>query len=369
MLIFLGIVFLVYGSLHLYALGKLWQLLPHSPGMAALVITAGILLTLTPFIVWYLERQHWHRATTLAAWASYLWMGYVFLFFWVGLLFDAGQLLATFFRHAWPLTVSANVSGIALLAFVALLYGLFEAGSIRIERITLHSPKLAGRSITIAQLSDMHLGAMSGTAFLDKVMDRLIELKPDIVVATGDIVDGQGDNLNAMSSHFHRYAAPMGNYAVTGNHEHFMGLARSLGFLRSAGFTVLRGETIHAGNIVIAGVDDHTARVADAPAESEIAAQLDSQHEKNFVLLLKHQPIVNDAEKFDLQLSGHIHGGQIFPFGYLTRLSYRFGTGLTQLPDGRTLYVSRGTGTWGPPIRLLAPPEITLITLMPETGG
>ncbi len=194
-------------------------------------------------------------------------------------------------------------------------------------------------------------------------MTKLHEIKPDIIVATGDIVDGHGDNLNLLAQRFHSYMPPLGAYAVTGNHEHYAGLENSLLFLRDAGFTVLRGEQVKAGGIVLAGADDPTAvslaqrtRLDTKNVPAPVTAN-------GFIVLLKHQPVVDSDTPFDLQLSGHIHGGQIFPFVYLTRLVYRAHTGLTDLADGRRLYVSRGTGTWGPPIRLLAAPEITLIAI------
>ena len=133
--------------------------------------------------------------------------------------------------------------------------------------------------------------------------------------------------------------------------------------LRNAGFTVLRGESVEAGGLVLAGVDDPSVVMSGQHAGLDTGRALASSTLHDFVILLKHQPVVDDATPFDLQLSGHIHGGQIFPFVYLTWLSYRIHTGLTELADGRRLYVSRGTGTWGPPIRLFAPPEITLITI------
>jgi predicted MPP superfamily phosphohydrolase len=125
----------------------------------------------------------------------------------------------------------------------------------------------------------------------------------------------------------------------------------------------LRGESAKVGGIVLAGVDDHTASATGQPVKLDTGKALAAVTAHDFIVLLKHQPLV-DSTPFDLQLSGHVHGGQIFPFVYLTQLSYHVYSGLTELADGRRLYVSRGAGTWGPPIRLFAPPEITLITIM-----
>jgi predicted MPP superfamily phosphohydrolase len=368
MLTFMSVALLIYGSMHLYAFGKVWMAFPHSFGLGLALTLAGFMLTFSPLLVWYMERQSWHGATVAVAWVSYTWMGFLFLFFCIGLAFDLGHLLAAVLGFKWPLNDVRAFRTVFLLALGALGYGLVEARQIQIERINITTPKLASGQVTIAQLSDLHLGMMAGDAFLERVMAKLRKLKPDIVVATGDIVDGQGDNLDALAPRFKTYTPPLGSYAVIGNHEHYAGLANSLRFLRSAGFTVLRSESAEAGGIVLAGVDDPSTLASGRPArvdsgKASAAVVSNDIFAKNYIVLLKHQPVVDGDVPFDLQLSGHIHGGQIFPFVYLTRLVYGVHTGLTRLADGRLLYVSRGAGTWGPPIRLFAPPEITLITI------
>lgn len=407
MLTFLSIALLIYGAMHLYAFGKVWLAFPHSYALAAALITAGIALTFSPLLVHFLERQGWHRVTVVAAWLSYVWMGYLFLFLCVGLLFDLGHAIAALMDLNWPLSGTTAFRAVTLLALALLGYGFVEASQIRVEKVTITTPKLASGRVTVAQISDLHLGIMRGGKLLDSVIDRLRELKPDIVVATGDIIDGEGDDLDALAGRFHGYTPPLGAYAVTGNHEYFAGLEKSLRFLRNAGFTVLRGESAKAGGIVLAGVDDHTVASSGQQAAPNTGETLASVNPNDFIVLLKHQPVIDSdmlgcrtsrgerlesggnqprrlrqvsadtnhraipippgsltkCPSFDLQLSGHIHGGQIFPFVYLTRLTYGVHTGLTELADGRKLYVSRGTGTWGPPIRLFEPPEITLITI------
>lgn len=363
MLTFMSVALLIYGSMHLYAFGKMWMAFPHTFGLGLALILAGIALTFSPLLVWYMERQSWHGATVATAWVSYTWMGFLFLFFCIGLAFDFSHAFATLLNFRWPLNDAIAFRATGLLTLAALGYGLIEARQIQVEKVNISTPKLALGRVTIAQISDLHLGMMKGDKFLGSVMNKLRELKPDIIVATGDIVDGQGDDLDALALRFNTYTPPLGAYAVIGNHEHYAGLDNSLRFLRSAGFTVLRGESAMAGGIVLVGVDDPATREPDQPARLDTRKALASVIRDDFVVLLKHQPVVDGDTPFDLQLSGHIHGGQIFPFVYLTRLFYGVHTGLTRLADGRLLYVNRGAGTWGPPIRLFAPPEITLITI------
>ena len=367
MLTFLSVALLIFGSMHVYAFSKAWMALPHSLALGLALTLAGVVLTVSPFLVWFLEKQGWHRATVATAWVSYTWMGYLFLFVCIGLLFDLGHAFATLLGLSWPLDQTSAFRIVALLALAMVGYGAVEARQIRIKEVQITTPKLASGRITIAQISDLHLGIVLGDGLLDRVIAKLREIKPDIVVATGDIVDRQGDSLAALAPRFQSYAPPLGAYAVTGNHEYYAGLESSLRFLRNAGFTVLRGDSVKVGGIILAGVDDPSAAASGRQAGLPASKALASATADDFVVLLKHQPVVDGDTPFDLQLSGHVHGGQIFPFVYLTWLSYRVHAGLTELADGRQLYVSRGAGTWGPPIRLLAPPEITLITITSAT--
>ena len=364
MLAFLGVAFMIYGAMHFYALGKVWLAFPHTSILAAALVIWGIVMTFSPLIVWQVERLNWHSATVILSWVCYLWMGFLFLFCSVALIFDLGHVMSSLLGIKWPLSASTVLLILGLLAIVLLGYGFVEARQLHVEEIKITTPKLSpaiGR-VTIAQISDLHLGVMLGDEFLDRVVARLREIRPDILVATGDIVDGQGDNLNELARHFLNIKPTKGAYAITGNHEYFAGLENSLRFLRSAGFTVLRGESAAAGGIVVVGVDDPAGVRRGLGIKMDNNA-LASITQEEFVVLLKHQPLVDDEIPFDLQLSGHVHGGQIFPFGLLTRFTYGVTTGLTQLANGRLLYVSRGAGTWGPPLRLFAPPEITQISI------
>ena len=363
MLTFMTVALLVYGSMHLYAFGKAWRALPHSFGLALGLTLAGVVLTFSPTIVWFMERQGWHGATDAASWVIYTWMGFLFLFFCIGLVFDLSQALAHLLRLKWPLSNSLSFKSISLITLAALCYGLVEARQIRVEEVKITTPKLASGSITIAQVSDMHLGRMMEEAFLERVLAKVRKVNPDILVATGDIVDGHGDGLEAIARRFKSYTPPLGAFAVIGNHEHYIGLDHSLRFLRNSGLTVLRGESVRVGGITLAGVDDPSSREPNQPVRIDVREALASATAQDFVVLLKHQPVIDNDAPFDLQLSGHTHGGQIFPFIYLSRMVYNIRPGLTRLEDGRRVYVSRGTGTWGPPIRLLAPPEITLFTI------
>ena len=363
MLIFLGLIFLIYGGLHYYALSRAWQALPHSMVLAAGLVAWGVFMTFAPLLIWFLVKQGWHGVAAVLSWLAYCWMGFLFLFCCIALAVDVAGLLARVFGVSWQIRGLTALLVTALPALALAGYAFFEAGQIRVERLTFTTPKLPAGRVTIAQISDLHLGLIQGDPFVERVITKLRELRPDIVVATGDVIDGQGDDLAKLAPRFRELAPPGGMYAVLGNHEAYAGLETSLRFFRDAGFAVLRGESRQVDGVALVGVDDRALGKDAHTLPMETRRALAAARANTFVVLLKHQPAVGDEIPFDLQLSGHAHGGQIFPFGIFTLMAYHVRAGLYRYDDGRTLYINRGTGTWGPPMRLFTPPEIPLITL------
>lgn len=223
--------------------------------------------------------------------------------------------------------------------------------------------------VTIAQISDLHVGSILDGAWLNQLMRQVEELRPDMLVLTGDAIDGKvsrvGKELDALSG----FKAPLGKFFVTGNHEFYSGVDGWVEQMRSMKFTVLNNEHTLVqkgeGKILVAGVwDFHGEDFGERYASSPVAAK-DGAAEHDVSILLAHQPkSIFEASKagFDIQLSGHTHGGQYFPWTYAVHLFQPYVKGLHQV-DGTTLYVNTGTGFWGPPMRLTVPPEITLHTL------
>jgi predicted MPP superfamily phosphohydrolase len=247
-------------------------------------------------------------------------------------------------------------------------YGYVEALTIRTERLVIETAKLpAGTNrLTIAQISDVHLGLIVRSSRLRRILEIVKAEKPDIFVSNGDLVDAEINHLPGLRESLQEIRPQYGKFAVTGNHEYYAGLDKALEFTRAAGFTLLRGEAVEAGPIVVTGVDDRTAlQVAgERPAsDRQVLSRLDRA---KFILFLKHQPQPDPGTvgAFDLMLSGHTHRGQIWPFRYFTQLFYPLNAGRYDLGQGSILYVSRGTGTWGPPIRFLSPPHVTIVELI-----
>jgi hypothetical protein len=240
---------------------------------------------------------------------------------------------------------------------------------VRTEEVILKTDKMppGAPPVTIVQVSDIHLGLIVGEKRLERILEAVRRAEPDLLVSTGDLVDGQVNELDGLSGLFRTVKPKYGKFAVTGNHEFYAGIEHSLDFTARSGFTVLRGEGVTVGGLLnVVGVDDRTGAAfggAAAVRESRLLATLPG---RNFTLLLKHRPLV-DREAcalIDLQLSGHTHKGQIFPFNLVTKLSVPFNSGTVRVPQGCTVHVSRGSGTWGPPLRLFSPPEVTVLRVV-----
>ncbi len=376
---FLLLYILVYGlALHGYALERLRRAFRPSGKWTAFAALCAIVLAALPLGTRVAERAGFVGEARVLAYAGYLWMGFIFLFVVVAACCDGIRLLtflvgkitraapADFLsrRQAFWFSLSA--------ALLIMVYGWFEAGDIRLEKVTIATAKLPPTisRLRIVQISDVHLGLIVGDTRLKKIAALIRQAEPDLVVSTGDLVDGHLDGYAELVEHFSSIHPSLGKYAVTGNHEFYAGIEHSLAFLQLAGFEVLRGEARSVqGFLTLVGVDDPVGRSLNGaafPQEKELLADADSS---KLAILLKHRPVVEQdaARLFDLQLSGHIHQGQIFPFGLLTKIFYPAPAGLSQVHGNSFLYVSRGTGTWGPPIRFLSQPEVTLFEFV-STG-
>jgi uncharacterized protein len=258
-----------------------------------------------------------------------------------------------------------QILGVMILA--ATLWSVMEASHPLIKAITLHNPAFrASPPLRIVQVSDVHLGMLRGPEWNRMLCRTIQSLSPDILVSTGDLVDSSMKNIGDQTADWASISAPLGKFAVLGNHEYYLGLTESLALYRQAGFHLLRGETVSiTPTLSLSGVDDRSGHSLGAACYSSESNLIPVPERSTFHILLKHQPLINreSVPFFDLQLSGHTHQGQLFPFHLLVRLFYQYLHGLYQPAPHFQLYVSAGTGTWGPPMRLFAPPEITVFTL------
>lgn len=308
------------------------------------------------------------RAGILAGVLEFLgmnWMAVLFLTFLPLLLVDLITLYGFFMpRFASSLRGAALVIGM-VFSIIALIQGL-RPPIVEKYEITIPGLPVALDGTVIVALSDMHLGSLLGKDWLADRIAQVKEQKPDLVFLLGDIFEGHGFPEDQLIVPFGQLSAPYGLWAVPGNHEFYGGSRTSL--FESAGFTVLNNKWVEVRpGLVLAGVEDLTTMSRNGQNNDPISQAL-SGRPPGATILLSHTPWQADkaAQKgVNLMLSGHTHGGQIWPFGYLVRKRYPLLEGRYEV-DGMTAIICRGTGTWGPRMRLWHPGQILRVTLRGE---
>jgi predicted MPP superfamily phosphohydrolase len=316
------------------------------------------------------------------AYPAYVWMGAAFLLFVLLLGSDVIRLGAWILSHltgggapADPdrrLFIARTVgvaTGVAASGLTAVAVASVARGP-RVEKLEVPLAKLPASldGFKIVQLTDVHVGPTIGRPFIEELVAHVNALEPDLVAITGDLVDGSVADLGDAVAPLAQLRARHGVYFVTGNHEYYSGAGEWVRHLATLGVRVLRNEHVAIGGdgaagFDLAGVDDFSAR-GDGHGP-DLARALAGRDPSRALVLLAHQPrqIVEAAKAgVDLQLSGHTHGGQIWPFSYLVYLQQPYVAGLAR-HEGAWIYVSKGTGYWGPPMRLGVPSEISHIAL------
>ena len=312
MLIFLLVFVSIYSGLHLYGLIKVRQAQAlDTLGIISLIIFMAIMI-FAPIGVRLLESAGFEKTARMLAYIGYTWMGLLFLFISAAFAFDMYRLLLAIGKFIFQ----ANLSGITptprLIFIISLIfsvsvaiYGSFEAIRIQTEHITIKTskiPKEVGR-VRIVQISDVHVGLIVGKNRLEKILDKVKAAKPDIFISTGDLVDGQMDDVSALTHMFREIPAKYGKFAVTGNHEFYAGLDRSLAFTKEAGFKTLQGEG-HSinGFLNIAGVDDIAGEGSGLITDISEKALLSPLPKDKFTLFLKHAFLHNTLDLLDLDM-------------------------------------------------------------------
>ncbi|MBO4209742.1 metallophosphoesterase [Micromonospora echinofusca] len=251
-------------------------------------------------------------------------------------------------------------------------YGVRTAlGPPQLDRVQIPLAKLPRSmdGLRIATVSDIHLGPLRGRAHTERIVAAINRLDADLVAVVGDLVDGSVAELGEAAAPLGDIRSRYGKFFVTGNHEYYSGVEEWVQELDRIGLNVLQNERLEIrtpqGVLDLAGVNDPTADGTGLAAPPDYAAALGDRDRSRPVVLLAHQPVAAvEAAKFgvDLQLSGHTHGGQMVPFNYLVRLQQPVVSGLGEV-DGTKVYVTNGAGFWGPPVRVGAPPQVTLVEL------
>jgi len=384
LLLALGLALALLAGLHLYlARGLVLESGIGEPWRTALCAALGLLalcLVAQPIA----ERRLSRRLSRLVAWPASLWMGFAWLLL-VGLAasdllwWAAGRAALAASDAAPPGDASgpraALVAGFALLVGLAALREGLRPPRVRRLDLVLERWPRALDGFRVVQLSDLHIGPLLGRAFAADLCRRVNALAPDLVAVTGDLVDGRLDRISDEVEPLSGLRARCGVFFVTGNHDHYSGARDWTGRVRDLGMRVLRNEHIPIGEgddgFDLIGVDDHRGNPLAGDGREDLATALAGRDPRRPAILLAHDPTTFRRacrESIDLQLSGHTHGGQIWPFRYLVRLAVPWVAGLYER-HGSRLYVSCGTGFWGPAMRLGAPAEITEIVLGSSRRG
>ncbi|MBW6486564.1 MAG: metallophosphoesterase [Syntrophobacterales bacterium] len=377
MKLFLLFFLLIYGGFHLLFFLRINAAIRMGGGgfvILLFLLAAGFL---APLIIRAVEGRVSDLLVRFFALIGYYWMAFLLLFLFVSLFVELYNFVALAVVSRFNGNINAFIPTVgmrfmipAVVAVLLAVYGSFEAGNLRTEFLTIHSekiPKEIGK-MRILQISDVHIGGAVQARNVSGIIRAIREAAPDLVVSTGDLVDGRGAYIGEAASQFSEIKPKWGKFAVAGNHEFYLGIERASEFMEKAGFVFLRNRTATiAGVVALIGVGDPggvraTKVIVD---DRELLSRTEGNH---FKILLKHRP---DVEKkaiglFELQLSGHTHKGQIFPFSIITNMVFPYHAGNYRLSQESLLHVSRGAGVWGPPIRLLAPPEIMVIDLLPK---
>ncbi len=376
--IFIGIFLTLYGSLHFYFYRKVTRAFNPTLVPNIILIIVLCLLLLSPIIMRMMEGKSPEALSAAVTYIGYFWMGVIFLLFALNLTVDIYRAVIYIFSHIFSPSLTKLIPDkrITLLAVILLtafinIYGLFEARNIKTREIILNTGKLPEgvEKLRIVQITDIHFSNINGAGLANRITDIIKGLNPDLLVSTGDLIDDGLRDRDGVKSLFRSTAAKYGKYAVTGNHEFFGDLSKNLRFTESCGFIMLRNRSVKVNDYInIAGVDDPAGNRDGLKKIIDESLVMEGFSPDKINIFLKHQPRIKKESigKFDIQLSGHSHDGQIFPFKYLVRLMFKYMSGLYYLGNNSCLYVSRGTGTWGPPVRFLSPPEITVIDFINE---
>ncbi|MBI5721396.1 MAG: metallophosphoesterase [Burkholderiales bacterium] len=352
--------------LHLY-IG--WRIAPGLPGSLASWAFAAVQLasaTLIP-LAWFGRRSHSRAWADRLSWSGMLALGLFSTLLVLTLLRDVVLLFA------WPLDLVQlpEWSAVAVVGSAALLMaiGLFNArrtARVREVEVPVAGLPAALQGFTIAQISDIHVGPTIKQPYLQAIVDAVNHLQADAVAVTGDLVDGRVQDLAPHVAPLAQLRSRHGTFFVTGNHEYYSGVDEWVAELRRLGVQVLMNEHVvlrHGGaSMVLAGVADTSAHHFNPRHRSDPQRAIDgAPADAGMRVLLAHQPRSAQAAAqagFDVQLSGHTHGGQYWPWTLFVRLQQPYTAGLHRLQQ-LWVYTSRGTGYWGPPLRFGAPSEIT----------
>ncbi len=362
MIAFILIFFGIYSLLHLYIYKKVCSGLSLSGRGKALLVAILSLNTLSPTIWRTIDSAGNVSLTFITAFTSLFLMGAVVYFFLSGIAVD----IISRFK---PFSPGKKLGIIVSITAILSIYSHIETYNLQVYRFTIETNKLpSGVELKILHISDLHLGPVMREDRIDMVRKVYEREKPDLIVATGDMVDGNMSGHDGLAKLLSEINPPLGKFAVLGNHEFYRGYRQAIEFMKRAGFRILRGEWAEAGNhIAVAGVDDDAGTKLGFDAKTDELKAIEGIDTRRFIIFIKHEPKLRDetVKRIDLFLAGHTHGGVLFFVGYtVLRMIYFTDRGMAEIAPGKYAIVSKGVGTGGPPMRLFSPPDVVVIKLV-----
>ncbi len=375
--IFFSVALTVYAAINFYVDLRIWEVLSSHPRLRSYCLALVIILAASFVAGRFLERVHITRISSFLVWVGSFWLAAMTYLLLLAMAIDILR-LSNFIVPWFPSFMTTHpgqvkdVIAIIVTSFVLLIVvlGYLNASRPRIKTLNLSVSKHvdAAKSFNIVVASDIHLGTIIGKRQLKKIVAMINSLNADLVLLPGDVFDEDigtvirdnlGETLRTIRSRF-------GVIAVTGNHEYIGGEEAACQYLRDHGITVLRDSSVKINNTCyVVGREDISIRQFSGKQRKSLAELLQDVDKRLPIILLDHQPFrLEEAEQnaIDLQLSGHTHHGQLWPFNYISQRIFEVSWGYKK--KGTThVYVSCGVGTWGPPVRVGNTPEIVNIKL------
>ena len=389
LLVFVAVVLVATGLLHGYLWWRLVRGTTDRGGVRRGLTALAVVLALLPVLAIGLRGVLPRHAAVPLDWVAFCWLGVAFYLFLTLLALEPVRLAARLGGRG-----AAREDGSVVARRVFLARGLaVTAGAVAlgtagtgaviansapvVRRVPITLPRLdpALDGLRIVTFSDAHLSATYGGRRFERLVEIVNGQRPDVVAIVGDLVDGSVDELREDVAPLADLVSDQGVFFVTGNHEYFVDTRAWLRHLPTLGVQVLHNERVPirrgAASVDLAGIDDRTAAGSGVPGQgADLDAALDGRDDGMPVVLLAHQPVMVEqarAAGVDLQLSGHTHGGQLWPFDYVIRLDQPSVQGYSRHGDTQ-LYVTAGAGYWGPPMRVGATPEVTVVELRAPAG-
>ncbi len=376
-IIFITVVLVIYGLVNSYIFIRGLQAIPAGSTWRPWYIAGFWFIASTFVLARILERAYPGDFTGIITWIGSFWLAFMLYFILIAVFIDLARVINHFF-HIFPQSFYENYQQTKLATLYASMFlatlivagGFINARNPRVKKLELNIGKVVpgAKSLNIVMASDIHLGTIIAKRKAHRLVAAINELHPDIVLFAGDLVDEDLAPVirNNLGADLLEIKSRLGVYAITGNHEYIGGAEKAVKYLDEHGVTVLRDTALFIDKrFYLVGREDRDKPRFTGKIRKELSELLQQVDNSFPVILMDHQPFnLERAVKqgVDLQLSGHTHHGQLWPFNYITTAIYEISCGYRLI--GKThFYVSTGFGTWGPPVRLGNRPEIVQIKL------